>query len=162
MDFEKIYRVYFQDVYLFLLALCRDQCLAEELAQETFYKALKNIGRYKEKSSIKAWLCQIGKNAYFDYLKKQKHIASDEVPEDMRSPSDAAGTEDYVISKDEALSIYKVIHLLGEPHKEVFTLRVLGDLSFKEIGEIFGRGEGWARVTYHRAKLKVVEKMKEG
>ena len=81
------------------------------------------------------------------------------------SENEAEGRENspekFYIRKEETLSIYKVLHLLQEPYKEVFTLRTLGELSYREIGEIFGKGEGWARVIYHRAKLKIQEMIKE-
>lgn len=158
MDFEEMYRIYFRDVYLFILAMSRSPDVAEEITQETFFKALKNISRYRGESSVKTWLFQIAKNTYLSQLKKQKHM-------DDNTDTSNAGCDDIsphdleaaCIRKDEALSIYKILHYLDEPFKEVFTLRTLGELSFREIGEIFGRKEGWARVTYHRAKEKIRE-----
>lgn len=162
MDFEEIYNEYFRDVYLFILAMSGNAEIAEEITQETFFKALKGADKFKYTCSVKTWLCQIGKNTYLTHLKKRKHFTGENeeisgavIPDtahgDMQSP------ESVCIRKDEVLSIYKVLHYLEEPYKEVFTLRTLGDLSFKEIGEIFDRREGWARVTYHRAKLKIQE-----
>ncbi len=160
MDFEEIYTLYFRDVYLFILAMSKNAELAEELTQETFFKALKGIDRFEHASSVKTWLCQIGKNTYLSYLKKQKHLAGgDDAAAAL--PEDAGSPEAIFLRKDEALSIYKVLHYLDEPYKEVFTLRTLGDLSFCEIGEIFERKEGWARVTYHRAKMKIQKLIKE-
>ena len=104
---------------------------------------------------MKTWLCQIAKNLYISGTRKKKPVHS-EALEDMPDDSDV---EDICIRKGEALSIYKVLHCLSEPYKEVFTLRVLGDLSFKEIAEIFEKQENWARVTYHRARLKIREHM---
>lgn len=164
MDFEEIYNAYFRDVYLFILAMSRNAEIAEEITQETFFKAWKGANMFEHTCSVKTWLCQIGKNTYLTYLKKRKYLDAggnalsadaDSVSEKMQSP------EAICLRKDEELSIYKVLHCLGEPYKEVFTLRTLGDLSFREIGEIFGRKEGWARVTYHRAKLKIQELLKE-
>lgn len=162
MDFEEIYNVYFRDVYLFILAMSKNAEIAEEITQETFFKALKSADKFEHTCSVKTWLCQIGKNTYLTYLKKRKHFAGENenisentgqnVPyHDMQNP------ETICTRKDEALSIYKVLHYLDEPYKEVFTLRTLGDLTFREIGEIFDRREGWARVTYHRARLKLQE-----
>lgn len=166
MDFEEIYITYFRDVYLFILAMSGDAQIAEEITQETFFKALKGIDKFKHICSVKTWLCQIGKNSYLSYLEKQKHIAGEDRKDETASDSELSrageqSPETVCLKKDEALSIYKVLHLLEEPYKEVFTLRVLGDLSFREIGEIFGRKEGWARVTYHRARLKIQETIKE-
>ena len=167
MEFEDIYKRYYKDVYYCLLYMSSNPELSEELTQETFYRAFKNIHKFKGKCQLNSWLCQISKNTYLSWVKKQKHLT--DISPDME---DSAGTgvkegdgrstpETLCIRKEEALSVYKVLHLLQEPYKEVFTLKTLGELSYKEIGEIFGKGEGWARVTYHRAKLKIQERMKE-
>lgn len=166
MDFEEIYKTYFNDVYLFILAMSGNSHIAEEITQETFYKALKSIDKFHGTCSVKTWLCQIGKNTYLTHLNKRKRLAPSIIESDAKALSEQAtvksdSAETIFLRKDEALSIYKVLHCLNEPYKEVFTLRTLGDLSFKEIGEIFGRGEGWARVTYHRARLKIQEIIKE-
>lgn len=167
MEFEDIYKRYYKDVYYFLLSMSSNPELSEELTQETFYRAFKNIHKFKGKCKLSSWLCQIGKNTYLSWVKKQKHLT--DISSDMEG---SAGTgmeegegrntpETLCVRKEEALSVYKVLHLLQEPYKEVFTLKTLGELSYKEIGEIFGKGEGWARVTYHRAKLKIQERIKE-
>ena len=166
MRFEDVYKQYHRDVYYFLLSMCGNPELAEELTQETFYRALMNIHRFKGECQLKSWLCQIGKNAYLSWVKKQKHLAGSALREELSgSENEAEGRENspekFYIRKEETLSIYKVLHLLQEPYKEVFTLRTLGELSYREIGEIFGKGEGWVRVIYHRAKLKIQEMIKE-
>lgn len=163
MSFEEIYELYFKDVYLFVLAMSQDSYIAEEITQETFYKALKSIRKFHGTCSVKTWLCQIAKNTYLTYLKKQKRLDGGKVREDIGSQQEekSESAEAIYLRKDEALSLYKVLHYLEDPYKEVFTLRVLGDLSFKEIGEIFERKEGWARVTYHRAKFRIQELLKE-
>lgn len=165
MDFEELYMTYFKDVYLFILAMSKDAQIAEEITQEAFFKALKGIDKFQHISSVKTWLCQIAKNSYLSYLEKQKHFAGEDrtdtgVPDLDKAQAGGQSPETVYLKKDEALSIYKVLHLLEEPYKEVFTLRILGELSFREIGEIFGRKEGWARVTFHRAKLKIQETVK--
>lgn len=157
MEFEDIYKQYFKDVYYFILAISKNPDTAEEITQETFYKALKNLRRFKGDCTVKTWLCQIGKNTYLSHLKKQTQTIGDD-------PTQAVCSEDaesLYISREESLSIYKILHLLEEPYKEVFTLRVLGDLSFREIGEIFGRNEGWARVTFHRSRLKLQDSIRK-
>ena len=158
MDFEEMYRLYFKDVYLFILAMSKSPDIAEEITQETFFKVLKNINKYRGECSVKTWLFQIAKNTYLSHIKKTKHQETEDKISDSESSSQHS-MESMCISKDEALSIYKVLHYLEEPYKEVFTLRTLGELSFREIGEIFGRNEGWARVTYHRAKSKIREQI---
>ncbi len=151
IDFEELYQRFFKDVYLFVLAMSKDPHIAEEITQETFFKALKKARYFRGECSVKSWLCQIAKNLYISDIRRKKPIHS----ETQKELPDDSDIEAICIQKDEALSIYKVLHCLNEPYKEVFTLRVLGDLSFKEIAEIFGKQENWARVTYHRAKLKI-------
>lgn len=167
MRFEDVYKYYYHDVYCFLLAMSKSPETAEEITQETFYRALKSIHKFKGECSLKSWLCQIAKNTYLNDLKKQKIFEKKEINQEFLKHLQKDSTEEELdaeaiyLRKEEKLSIYKILHSLDEPYKEVFTLRTVGDLSFKEIGEIFERKEGWARVTYHRAKLKIQELIKE-
>ena len=156
MDFETLYDRFFRDVYLFVLAMSKNADMAEEITQETFFKALKELKAFKGNCSVKSWLCQIAKNLYLDQLKKKKTLPL----EDAQIISAETNIEQALLKKEEAISIYKVLHMLDEPYKEVFTLRVLGELSFREISEIFHKNESWARVTYHRAKLKIQDNLK--
>lgn len=149
-DVEQIYEQYFQDVYLFALSLSRDQQIAEEITQETFVKALKNIDQFKGNCKISVWLCQIAKNTYFKYMDQQKRFDLGSPQEKIRGNS--LSMEQKLIDKTEALRVHKLLHGLKEPYKEVFTLRVFGELSFDHISEVFGRTESWARVTFHRAR----------
>ncbi len=168
LNIQEVYEQYFTVVYRYLLSLSHNTHIAEELTQETFYRALKGIHKFKGECSLKTWLCQIAKNTYLSYVDKQKVYAENEVSQDiltsdqMSKSMEHENAEAVYIKKEQKLSIYRLLHSLEEPYKEVFTLRAIGDLSFKEIGEIFDRKEGWARVTYHRAKLKIRELMKEG
>lgn len=153
-DFSEIYEKYFRDVYRYALSLCRNETIAEEITQETFFKALKSIGKFDGNCKLYVWLCQIAKNTYFSYLKKEKHC--DAVPE-LESTLHDEGIENQLLSQETALLLHKALHHLPEPYKEVFTLRTFGELSFAQIGEIFQKTESWARVTYHRAKIKLKE-----
>ena len=158
IDFEDIYERFFKDVYLFVLAMSGDPSMAEEITQETFFKALKEIEHFKGNWSVKSWLCQIAKHLYIDDVRRKKRFESVKkgVAGIQKEEGDA---ESAVIRREEVLSIYKTLHCLDEPYKEVFGLRTLGELSYREIGEIFEKSESWARVTYHRAKLKIRENM---
>lgn len=156
MEFGDIYEKYFKDVYLFMLATTKNADVAEEITQAAFFKALKEIKNFKGSCSVKSWLCQIAKNLYVDQTRKKQLYPLDEVKE----AAAFTDIEESMIEKSDAISIYKILHFLEEPYKEVFTLRVLGELSFKEIAEIFGKNESWARVTYHRARIKIRELMK--
>ena len=155
-QFQEVYDLYFKDVYKYALTLCRDEHLAEEVTQETFFKALKNIDSFRGQCKLYVWLCQIAKNTYFSIAAKEKHHASEaEILE-----TDGETLESALVTKESAFEIHKVLHQLEEPYKEVFSLRVFGQLSFKQIGILFGKTESWARVTYHRARLKIKEELK--
>ena len=152
--FEEIYQRYFKDVYRYALSLTRDENLAEEITQETFFKALRSLVRFDGKCRLYVWLCQIAKNTYFTVCEKQGRAAASVEPAD-NGPT----LEEGLLQKDTALRIHQVLHRLEEPYKEVFSLRTFGELPFKQIGMLFGKTESWARVTYHRARLKIREEL---
>lgn len=154
-EFEKIYSQHFADVYKYTLSLCRNETLAEEITQETFFKALKNIDKFEGNCKMRVWLCQIAKNAYFSLYQRNKHIVDESYEE-----NGIECIEQKLINSEVAWQLHKTLHLLGEPYKEVFSLRVFGELSFLQIAELFGKTESWSRVTFHRAKLKIKEDLK--
>ena len=159
---EDIYKTYADEVKKFLICLTSDVDLAEELTQETFYQAVKSINRYNGKCKMSVWLCQIAKHSFYNYLKKHKQTFSiEELTENGTTIADKQDLPDIKIeSRDTYISIHKEIHWLDEPYKEIFLLRTLSELSFREIGEIFSKNENWARVTYYRAKTKLFERVK--
>ena len=142
MDFGDVYEKYFRDVYLFILAISKSADVAEEITQATFFKALKEYKNFKGDKYMKSWLCQIAKNLYVDQMRKKKIFSLDEVKE----AAAFTDIEESMIDKNDAISIYKILHCLEEPYKEVFTLRVLGELSFKEIADIFNKNDSWAKL----------------
>ena len=152
-EFEQVYRDYFRDVELYLLALCREEELAKELTSQVFFAALEQYPKFRGESNVKTWLCAIGRNCYRTHLRK----AGKTVPleEDLRD--DRVSIEERLEDREEAMRIHKLLHSLPEPYKEVFSLRVFGQLSFAQIGEVFGKTANWACVTYHRAKSKIQE-----
>lgn len=156
-NFQEVYRLYFRDVYRYALSLCRDEALAEEITQETFYKALVKLNTFDGKCKVSVWLCQIAKNTYISMLRKDKHLDRHGSTDLL---ADHESMEDLFFRKEEAFAIHKVLHQLEEPYKEVFSLRTFGELSFRQIAELFGKTESWARVTYHRARLKIKEELK--
>ena len=160
INFEDMYQRFFKDVYLFVFSISKDRQIAEDITQETFFKALKEIKHFRGDCSVKSWLCQIAKNLYISQMRKKSTISI----EDMDVvPNQVSGTniEREYIQKENTLSVYKVLHLLDEPYKEIFLLRTLGELSFKEIADVFHKTESWARVTYHRARLKIQESLEQ-
>lgn len=157
MDFEQIYSAYFKDVYLYLRSLSADQNVAEELTQEAFSKALKAIHRFDGRQDIRAWLFTIAKNTYFTYCKRQGRFIAEELPDTLED-SRVSFTEKFE-QEEQAFLIHRFLHDMKEPYKEVFSLRVFGELSFEKIGLLFGKSPGWARVTYHRARKQIMEYM---
>ncbi len=157
MDFEQVYSKYYNIVYKYILSMCKKEAVAEDITQETFYKALKNIDKYDEKYKMVVWLCQIAKNTYFTYYNKQKNRQT-------LSEEELISKDDFIsvlIDSEKNIELHKILHSLEEPYKEVFSLRTFGELSFKNIGEVFSKSENWARVTYYRSKIKIKEKYDE-
>lgn len=155
-DFEQIYSDYFMDVYKYAFSLCRNDKIAEDITQETFLKALKSIDGFKGNCKLQVWLCQIAKNTYFSLYGKGK---KDKKNQESDWKIEAGSFESRLINKESAFEIHKALHKMDEPYKEVFSLRMFGELSFAQIAELFSKTESWARVTFHRAKLKLKEEL---
>ena len=154
---EEIYQRYAKTVYHFLLARTANNDLAEELTQETFFQAIRSIERYDESCKLSTWLCGIAKNVLLTYRRKHPDMEDLEGPEAQILQEDSA--ENAVIGWISTIDLLKKLHGLGEPYREVMYLRALGGLSFKEIGEVYGKSENWARVTFYRAKEKLRKDM---
>ncbi len=154
-DFDKIYSEYFSEVYKFVLTLCQNQSLAEEITQETFFKALKNIDSFKGDCKLSTWLCKIAKNTFYTYAKKHNRQAQYPVEIVMVDEN----IEEKFSDKEIAYAMHKVLHNLNEPYREVFMLRTFAELSFAQIGTLFSKTESWARVTYYRAKVFIKEEL---
>ncbi|MCR5344978.1 MAG: sigma-70 family RNA polymerase sigma factor [Lachnospiraceae bacterium] len=153
---EEIYREYASMVYKYLISLTRDEGLAEELTQETFYQAIKSSNKYDESCKISTWLCAIAKNVLMTY--RRKHPVLEDVDE-TEVVTESAEAE--AIGNVSRVELLKKIHDMEEPYKEVIYLRVFGGLSFAEIGEIIGKNENYARVTFYRGKEKLGKEVKE-
>jgi len=154
-SFAQIYRQYFDPVYRYALSLTLDEHQAEEITQETFFKALESIDKFRAESSVKTWLCAIARNLFLSERRKRKPLSLEELA-DRRD--DAAGPEERAIARSESLQLHKRLHALPDPYKEVFALRVFAQLSFREIGDLFGKSENWACVVFHRARAKINDK----
>jgi len=162
-DFEEIYARYLSSVYNYARRLTRDKDTAEELTAETFYKALKNLSRYDEtKTDIRIWLCQIAKNTWISQCRKQgRELPMDSEPEDVHASTGGVSIERALEDKEAARHLHTMLHRMDEPYKEVFALRVFGELPFAQIAELFGHPESWARVTFLRAKRKLQQEMED-
>ena len=144
-------------VFSYVMTLAGDRSLAEELTQEAFFRACAKQDSFRGGSDEATWVCAIARNLFLDEKRRSaRHTA---VPEDLPDPS--KGIEALIADRDSSFRIHVALHAMEEPFREVFELRVFGELSFREVGEIFGRTENWARVTYHRARLKLQERMEK-
>lgn len=152
--FEELFGEYAPMVYRFLLAKCGDEELAEELTSETFYQAYLHIGSFRGDCQPQTWLCQIARNALYQEQKRRRR---------HRPLTEAEPAEDSLFERladrEQAVQIHRHLHKLKEPYREVFTLRVLGQLSFREIAAVCEKSESWAKVTYYRAKDKLIAEM---
>jgi len=149
-------------VYSYSLTIVKNSHIAEEITQEVFYKALKSREQYKGAASEFTWLCAIAKNACMDVLRRESRFGEYDEEALGERPADDASIEKMLEDETQTLEIHQILHRLEEPYKEVFNLRVFGELSFQKIGLIFGKTESWARVTYHRARVKIQERMENG
>lgn len=153
-DLEQIYKQYFETVNKYLFCLTHNSDISEELTQETFYKAVKKINTFKGECKMSVWLCQIAKNLWYDELKKNKKLENIEQTFSIQSEENL---EEKIILNENKLELYKKLQKLDKQTREVIYLRITGELSFKEIGDILNKTENWARVTFYRGKQKLKE-----
>lgn len=158
---DNLYKEYSNLVYNYLNSLCNDSSLAEDLTQETFYRAIKNINKFNYECKISTWLCQIAKNLWLDYLRKEqsKNFISIDSDTFIQKFLYEKSLEETLEDKSDIINLYKYIHNLDENTREVFYLRLKGELSFKDIGEILDKSEDWARLVFYRGKIKLKEAM---
>ena len=158
-DMDAVYRQHAQTVYKFLLSQCHDPHLAEELTQETFFRAVRSAGQFREGSDLRAWLYTIARNVFLDQARRKRNTEI-QLPREL---PDAAGVTltEVLEDREEALRLHCLLHGLEEPYKEVFHLRVFGELPFGDIARVFGRTESWARVTFYRAKQEIIAGLEE-
>ena len=155
-NIEEIYKEYFKTVNKYLFCLTHNDDISEELTQETFYRAVKKINTYKGECKISVWLCQIAKNLWYDKCRRDKKLVHIEESE-LYNIQTLNSIEDEIISKEEKMLLNKKIQKLDKKTREVVYLRIVGELSFKEIGIIMDKTENWARVTFYRGKNKMKE-----
>lgn len=158
-SFEALFERYFSSVYRFALSLTRSEDAAEELTQQTFYKALKKINTFEGRSDPGTWLCSIAKNEFFNRKARDRERA---YAPDSDVFNQSSGEMELGIERaEDAMWIHRHLHALQEPYREVFMLRVFGELKYAQIASLFGKTESWARVNYYRAKQMLCQAMKE-
>ena len=145
-----------------MLYLCKNDALAEDLTQETFYIATRKIDEFRNECKIEVWLCQIGKNLWYKELKRNKNAVllsmDSEVGEEIIADYDI---ETELIEKEEMVNLYKHMKNLDEPVRELIHLKLTTELTFKDIAQIIDKSEAWARVNFYRGKEKLKEMYEE-
>ena len=154
---EKLYEACYMRVFSYVMTLSRDRAEAEEITQEAFFRAFSKSAEFRNESDEITWLCAIAKNCFVDETRRRNKTGP--IPEEL--PASGKSIEQQVTDRDSSFRIHAALHTMDEPYREVFELRIFGELSFSQIGTIFGKTENWARVTYHRARLKLQERMDE-
>ena len=154
-DIEEIYKTHAKTVYKYIFCLSKDEELSKEIVQETFEVAIKNINRFKGDCKISTWLCQIAKYIWYKNLRKSKKINNISFSELENVIVSNEIIEDELFKKQEKIDLFKKIQKLDEETRNVIYLRILGNLSYKEIAEIMGKTTSWARVTFFRGKEKL-------
>ena len=171
-SFAEIYKKYFHYIYLYALSLTQDEHLAEEITQETLCRAMEHWETFDGEYKIQTWLCTIARNYYYSICRKEKRIDCSRdlfsSPEPLhKSPTASLSDtttgrppllpEQALLNQESAMEIHRILHKMEDPYKEVFELHIFAELTYKQIGELFGKTEGWARTVYYRAKLKIQE-----
>ena len=154
---ERLYNAYYMRVFSYVMTLAGDRHAAEEITQEAFFRAFSKKSSFRNESDEVTWLCAIARNLFNDEMRR--HGRSGQMPEDMVARDRAV--EQTAVERDDSFRVHMALHALEEPYREVFELRVFGELSFRQIGQIFARTENWARVTFHRARAKLKERMEQ-
>lgn len=160
-NIEEIYKEYSTTVYKYLFCLTQNRDISEELTQETFAIAVEDIKKFRGECKLSVWLCQIAKHLWYKELKKRKksvNVSFEEVNDNILYDE---SLEEIICEKEEKLKLFKDMQKLDEKSREVMYLRMVGNLSYEEIGEILGKTANWSRVTFYRAKQKIREENKD-
>lgn len=156
-NMEELYNEYFQTVFKYLFCMTHDADLSEELTQETFYQAIKTNKNFRGECKVSVWLCQIAKHLWYKEYEKRKRYASNPIDDITDSLPANENVEHSVLVNESKVTLYQKLQSLDEKTREVMYLRLTGELSFREIGEILNRNETWARVTFYRGKQKLAK-----
>lgn len=158
MELKDLYQEIQPRIYAFFFVRTSSKEAAEDLTQEVFYEAIKGLNSFSNKSSIQTWLFSIAKNRLRNYYRSKKY--QNNLTQMLSEDENKTVTpEEQIVKKEEQTSLIKQINQLDEMSKEVVILRIYGELSFKEIGILLEKTENYARVTFHRAKLKLQKEL---
>lgn len=157
---EELYQLYAPTVYKFLMCLCHDPSLAEDLTADTFEAAIRGIHKFRGDAKLSVWLCAIAKRKYYMHLRRRGRIQSVPIEDaPLISPQDI---EREYLQREDKLEFYRALQTLEPEVREVFYLRLSGDMTFEEIGSVLGRSGNWARGTFYRGKEKLKRRFADG
>ena len=159
-EVESLYREYSGDVYRYLLYMCRNPHVAEDLCQSTFLKVISGIRGFRGSCPVKTWIFTIARHEYFHWLRANP--ATEELREDWKEMAHGgADVAEQYEKREQAARGFSYINALEETHRSLMTLRLVNELSFREIGTVLQRTENWARVTFMRDKCRLIRYLEE-
>ena len=145
-------------LYTFFIMKTSNITVAEDLTQDVFYEASKTIHQFKGDSTISTWLFSIARHLLAKYYRSKKYERA--LNEQLGNSTERViSTETAYEIKEDLLFLQQHIAKLDEIAKEIVLLRLYGELSFADIGELIGKSDNYARVTYFRAKQKIMKEM---
>lgn len=156
-EFEELFSENRAFIFRYLMKMTQDASLAEELTQETFFRAYINYASLRSREKAPVWLCTIARNTYYAWYNEQKKQAP---LDNLENISDGNSLEESFARAELSQKALRCLHELDEPYKEVFSLFVFDGFSHRDIGSVFGKSESWSRVTFYRAKQKLLERMR--
>ena len=158
-DMNEIYNKYSSIVYKYVFCLTDSEDITEEIVQETFLVAVKDINKFRGDCKISTWLCQISKYIWYKKLKKSKkkqEISLDNLEDALILEE---SIEENIIDKEGRIQLFKKIQALDEDTRSVMYLRIFGNLDYSEIADIMNKTQNWARVIFFRGKQKLKEEI---
>lgn len=146
-------------IYAFFYAKTGNRATSQDLCHDTFYEACKNIASFNGHSTLSTWMFSIANNLLKNYYRKNKYQQSLMQKLAILPEAEIHSIEELTEINEETKTLLHHISKLDDAAREIVLLRIYGELSFAEIGALIGKSENYARVTFHRLKLKIQKKM---
>ncbi|MFN7249652.1 MAG: RNA polymerase sigma factor [Anaerobacillus sp.] len=160
MELEQLYKDIQPNIYAFFYVKTLSKEVSEDLTQEVFYQAIKGYQGFAGLSNVKTWVFAIAKNVLKKYYRSNRYRNG--LTEQLQLETlHIESSEEHFMKREEKRQLIQLIHQLDELSKEVVTLRIYGELSFKEIGDLLEKSENYARIMFHRAKLKMQKELSD-
>ena len=157
-ELAQVYKDIQPKLFTFFYTKTSNYATAEDLTQDVFYEASKNLHRFRGDSSISTWLFSIAHNLLKKHY-RSRHYEKKATDQLETTPPYIFSTEQLVELQDQSRLLLEKIHELDDTSKEIILLRIYGELSFKEIALLIGKTENYVRVIFHRLKIKLQKEM---